>query len=249
MHGHCTDILWCTVTVLIYCDARSLYWYTVMHGHYTDILWCTFTILMHGHYTDILWCTVTVLIYCDARSLYWYTVMHGHYTDILWCTVNKTLSLFVNICFSRGFRGFLNSPFQKNGGVSVFWSYHVQYVCTYLRTTRWKLCFGVWLAYVCRCLGYDGRDFIKFSEHLYWLTDMSWGSDVQMQTSGCDVGLCIISTVVDTGRESSDDLPTTGFGSPTIDFWSIYTFILFMLNIYVAIRVITYNVLECTWIY
>jgi hypothetical protein len=25
----------------IYYDARSLYWYTMMHGHYTDILWCT----------------------------------------------------------------------------------------------------------------------------------------------------------------------------------------------------------------
>jgi hypothetical protein len=71
MHGHYTDILGCTVTILIYCDARSLYWYTAMHGHYTDILWCT----------------VTILIYCDARPLYWYTVMHGHYTDILWCTV------------------------------------------------------------------------------------------------------------------------------------------------------------------
>jgi hypothetical protein len=32
MHGHYTDILWCTVTILIYCDARSLYWYTVMYG-------------------------------------------------------------------------------------------------------------------------------------------------------------------------------------------------------------------------
>jgi hypothetical protein len=29
---HYTDILWCTVTILIYCDARSLCWYTVMHG-------------------------------------------------------------------------------------------------------------------------------------------------------------------------------------------------------------------------
>jgi hypothetical protein len=26
MHGHYTDILWCTVTILIYCDVRSLYW-------------------------------------------------------------------------------------------------------------------------------------------------------------------------------------------------------------------------------
>jgi hypothetical protein len=90
MHGHYTDILWCTVTILIYYDARSLYWYTMMHGHYTDILRCTVTILiyydarslywytiMHGHYTDILWCTITILIYYDARSLYWYTVMHG----------------------------------------------------------------------------------------------------------------------------------------------------------------------------
>jgi hypothetical protein len=41
MHGHFTYRLWCTVTILIYCDARSLYWYTVMHGHYTDIMWCT----------------------------------------------------------------------------------------------------------------------------------------------------------------------------------------------------------------
>jgi hypothetical protein len=40
MYGHYNDILWCTVTILIYCDVRSLYWYTVMHGHYTDILWC-----------------------------------------------------------------------------------------------------------------------------------------------------------------------------------------------------------------
>jgi hypothetical protein len=32
MHGHYTDILWCIVTILIYCDARSLYRYTVMHG-------------------------------------------------------------------------------------------------------------------------------------------------------------------------------------------------------------------------
>jgi hypothetical protein len=38
--------------ILIYYDARSLYWYTMMHGHYTDILWCT----------------VTILIYYDARS-------------------------------------------------------------------------------------------------------------------------------------------------------------------------------------
>jgi hypothetical protein len=106
MHGHYTDILWCTVIILMYYDARSLYWYTMMHGHYTDIIRCTVTILiyydarslywytmMHGHYTDIIWCTVTILIYYDARSLYWYTMMHGHYTDILWCTVNKTFSL------------------------------------------------------------------------------------------------------------------------------------------------------------
>jgi hypothetical protein len=80
-------------------NARSLYWHTVMHGHYTDILWytvtiltywCTVTILsyydarslyfhtmMNGHYTDILWYTVTILTYCDARSLYWHTLMHG----------------------------------------------------------------------------------------------------------------------------------------------------------------------------
>jgi hypothetical protein len=32
MHSHYTDILRCTVIILIYCDARSLYWYTVMHG-------------------------------------------------------------------------------------------------------------------------------------------------------------------------------------------------------------------------
>jgi hypothetical protein len=54
IHGHYTDILWYTVTILIYCDTRSLYWYTVIHGHYIDILWFT----------------VTILIYCDTRSLY-----------------------------------------------------------------------------------------------------------------------------------------------------------------------------------
>jgi hypothetical protein len=61
MHSQYTDILWCTVTILISYDARSLYWYTMMHGHYTDILWCT----------------VTILISYDARSLYWYPMMHG----------------------------------------------------------------------------------------------------------------------------------------------------------------------------
>jgi hypothetical protein len=49
MHGHYTDILWCTVTILIYCDVRSLYWYTVMHGQYTDILWCTINITLRSY--------------------------------------------------------------------------------------------------------------------------------------------------------------------------------------------------------
>jgi hypothetical protein len=85
-----TDILRCTVTILTYYDARSIYWHTKMHGHYSDRLRCTITILiyydarslywytvMHRHYTDILRCTVTILIYYDSRSLYWYTTMHG----------------------------------------------------------------------------------------------------------------------------------------------------------------------------
>jgi hypothetical protein len=32
MHGHYTDSIRCMVTILIYYDARSLYWYTKMHG-------------------------------------------------------------------------------------------------------------------------------------------------------------------------------------------------------------------------
>jgi hypothetical protein len=85
MHSHYTDILWCTVTILIYSDTRSLYWYT----------------LIHGHYTDILWCTVTILIYSDARSLYWYTLIHGYYPDILWCTITILMHGQQNIKFHR----------------------------------------------------------------------------------------------------------------------------------------------------
>jgi hypothetical protein len=108
--------------ILIYYDAWSLYWYTMMHGHYTDILRCT----------------VTILIYYDARSLYWYTMMHGHYTDILCCTVT------VLIYYAARSQNIMHLELQcswvilsSNFFLNEF-LYHVKY------DRYWSWCHSIW---------------------------------------------------------------------------------------------------------